>query len=128
MMTETVRISKRGRDQLIKLKKITGIENWNILCRWALCKSLSEPSPPMNYDYSEMSNIEMTWRTFGGKHSEIYEMIIKQKAIKDLKDPTPDMIAQYFKNHLHRGIAALSTGKRLTHIGDLLKLVQSEIR
>jgi DNA sulfur modification protein DndE len=33
---ETVRISKQGRDQLIKIRRQTGIENWNIICRWAL--------------------------------------------------------------------------------------------
>jgi DNA sulfur modification protein DndE len=128
MITETVRISKRGRDQLIKLKKVTGIENWNILCRWAMCVSLTEATTPMNYDSSEMSNIEMAWRTFGGKNAAIYEALIQKQARNNMEDPTPEMISQFFRNHLHRGIANLSTGKRIAHIGDLLKLVQSEIR
>jgi DNA sulfur modification protein DndE len=127
MIIETVRISKRGRDQLIKLKRKTGIENWNIICRWALCVSLTEATTPMNYDSSEMSNIEMTWRTFGGKNADIYEALIQLQASSDMQDPTPEMVSQFFRNHLHRGIAALSTGKRITHIGDLVNMAQSEV-
>ena len=41
-----VRTSKTAKEQLIKLKRITKIENWNILCRWALCRSLAEPTIP----------------------------------------------------------------------------------
>jgi DNA sulfur modification protein DndE len=126
MITETVRISKRGRDQLIKLKRKTGIENWNIICRWALCVSLTEATTPMNYDSSEMSNIEMTWRTFGGKNADIYEALIQLQVRNDLEDPTPEMISKYFRNHLHRGIASLSTGKRISNVSSLVRLVNEK--
>ena len=41
-MIETVRISEKGKTQLITLKRRTGIQNWNVLCRWAFCISLKE--------------------------------------------------------------------------------------
>ena len=44
MIVESIRISKSGRDQLITLKRRTGIENWNVICRWAFCASSAEPS------------------------------------------------------------------------------------
>lgn len=122
MITETVRISQRGRDQLIKIKRMTGIENWNIICRWALCDSLSESTPPMSYESQEMSNIEMTWRTFGGMDADIYEALVKFRAEQDLNEPSKEELAKYFKNHLHRGIASLSTGKRIQSIRDLLDI------
>ena len=43
---ERVRLSKSAEDQLNKLKRSTKIKQWNILCRWALCRSLAEPSIP----------------------------------------------------------------------------------
>ena len=64
MSIETVRISQRGKDQLVKLKRITGIRNWNVLCRWALATSLADPTVPLVRDVKTDSNIEMTWRTF----------------------------------------------------------------
>ena len=61
MAVEHVRISQDARDKLIKLKRVTGIKNWNVLCRWGLCASLAETSrwtailgiavqPPTNAD------------------------------------------------------------------------------
>ena len=44
MSLETVRLSQRGKEQLIKLKRVTGIKQWNVLCRWALCVSLADPT------------------------------------------------------------------------------------
>ncbi len=42
---DRVRISQAAKDQLIKLKRVTKIDQWNILCRWAFCRSLAEPTP-----------------------------------------------------------------------------------
>ena len=42
---EVVRVSEVSRLNLIALKKRTGIENWNILCRWGFCLSLADRSP-----------------------------------------------------------------------------------
>ena len=36
----------QAKEQLIRLKTRTGIPQWNILCRWAFCLSLAEPTPP----------------------------------------------------------------------------------
>ena len=44
MPIETIRVSEQARDQLLSLRKATGIAQWNILCRWAFCHSLQNPS------------------------------------------------------------------------------------
>lgn len=46
MIIKQVRLSQQAKDQLSRLKGKTGIKNWNILCRWALCYSLSEKTLP----------------------------------------------------------------------------------
>ena len=37
MSIKQVRLSNQAKEQLIRLKTRTGIQQWNILCRWALC-------------------------------------------------------------------------------------------
>ncbi|MGB8699650.1 MAG: DNA sulfur modification protein DndE, partial [Thermosynechococcaceae cyanobacterium] len=64
---ERVRISQAAKDQLIKLKRVTKIDQWNILCRWAFCRSLVEPTPPSPVAIPADSNVEMTWQVFGGE-------------------------------------------------------------
>ena len=41
-LPNSVRVNQQAKDQLIKLKRITGIKQWNVLCRWALCLSLAQ--------------------------------------------------------------------------------------
>ena len=41
-----IKLSQTAKDQLLKLKRLTKIEQWNILCRWAFCRSLAETAPP----------------------------------------------------------------------------------
>jgi len=72
MSIKQVRLSNQAKEQLIRLKTRTGIQQWNILCRWALCLSLKEKTPPTPIDIPADSNVEMTWQVFGGEHNELY--------------------------------------------------------
>ena len=47
MIVKHFKLSQPEKDRLIRIKAKTGIQNWNVLCRWALCWSLSEPSIPV---------------------------------------------------------------------------------
>jgi len=106
MMIETVRISEKGKQQLTQLKRKTGIDQWNILCRWALCTSLAEPSKPPKEEIPTDSNVQMTWKTFAGQHEIIYASLLRQRMIDD-KLPLEDT-PQWFRVHLHRGISYLN--------------------
>jgi DNA sulfur modification protein DndE len=118
MITETVRVSEKGKQKLIHLKRKTGIENWNILCRWALAKSLEEPSIPPEEEIESFSNIEMTWKTFGGKHADLYEAVFRERMHRD---GIPDAdIYKWFTIHLHRGISYLNG-----NTNDLIQLFPS---
>lgn len=103
MSIETVRISEKAKRQLSAVKQKTGIEHWNVLCRWAFSLSLADESVPSPATIPLDSNVEMSWRTFGGEHHEIYLALLKNRCHKDGK---PDLAGQ-FKLHLHRGIAIL---------------------
>lgn len=111
MSLETVRISEKAKRQLINVKQKTGIEHWNVLCRWAFCLSLADETPPSPANIPLDSNVEMTWRTFGGEHHEIYLALLKHRCQKDKGMCSDEAINNLFKLHLHRGISMLSTQK-----------------
>ena len=66
---EIIRLSEKAKQQLLHLRRKTGIDRWNILCRWAFCLSLSEPSKPQDIDIKLDSNVEIIWRVFTGAGS-----------------------------------------------------------
>lgn len=121
-MIETVRVSEKARTQLITLKRRTGIQNWNVLCRWALCLSLSEKSEPPKEDIPADSSIEMTWKTFSGGEEELYLALIKLRAYKAGLPLEKDALNSYFRLHLHRGLSYLVGNPKLLKIEDLIRL------
>ena len=122
MIIKQIKLSQQAKDQLIRMKSKTGIQNWNVLCRWAFCLSLSEPSSPTDIEIPADSNVEMSWHVFGGDHHEIYEALIKQRCIDDGLGDDPIIVAKYFRLHLHRGISYLSATNYIKSCSDLLKL------
>lgn len=105
MIVETIRVSEKAKIQLLTLKRRTGIQNWNVLCRWALLTSLAEKTVPPYEDIQTDSNIEMNWKTFAGTLDEAITAVVLERAHRDRVDPA--YIADFFKLHLHRGIAYL---------------------
>lgn len=126
MPLEHVRVSEKARDQLIKLKRVTGIPHWNVLCRWALCVSLAEPSLPSPVKIPTDSSVDMTWKVFGGSYEEVYLGLLKQRCEQDGLGSSDDVLATQFRLHLHRGIAYLASDKRLKTIADLLQRAMFE--
>lgn len=122
MVIEHVRVSNDAKDQLIRLKRLTGIKHWNVLCRWALCVSLAEPSKPAPSRVLADSNVEMSWRVFGGRYADIYWAILKERCISDGLQTDDETLAQQFRLHLHRGISYLAGYKDLRKIDDLNSL------
>jgi DNA sulfur modification protein DndE len=111
MNIETVRISEKAKRQLINVKRKSGIEHWNVLCRWAFCLSLAEKTPPSPAKIPLDSNVEMSWRTFGGEHHELYLALLKHRCYTDNKDLNEENLTRQFKLHLHRGIGMLASNK-----------------
>ena len=72
MSIDHIRLSQVAKEQLIKLKRHTGIKHWNILCRWGFCLSLAEDSIPVDAQILAASNVEMSWKVFGGPDHELY--------------------------------------------------------
>lgn len=116
---ETVRISKQGKDQLQKIRKQTGIEHWNALCRWAFCVSLREQKVPTVYAEKLDGGVEMTWKVFAGDQSEIYAALTYFRANQDGFPATPEGHASCLRAHLHRGLGYLASGNNTRSLPDL---------
>lgn len=104
---ETVRVDERAKTQLSTLKRRTGLKNWNVICRWALCASLAEPSPPPAQGSGEMSNVEMSWHTFAGRRDELFIALVAARCERDGLGTERETLAEQFRLHLQRGLSYL---------------------
>jgi DNA sulfur modification protein DndE len=120
---DRVKLSQTAKDQLTKLKRITKIDQWNILCRWAFCRSLAEPAPPSPVPLRLDSNVEIAWRVFGGDIADILALALKQRCHNNGLGTDPDTLKTQFNLHLHRGIGYLAGDPDLDSIEKLTALV-----
>ncbi|MFE6530134.1 DNA sulfur modification protein DndE [Streptomyces rochei] len=120
MSLETVRLSQTAKEQLIWLKRNTGLTQWNELCRWALALSLRDPSTPLVKDITTDSNVEMTWKTLTNPYGDIYLALLKQRCLADGQEPTDEAVAKTLTIHLHRGVGYLAGRSDLRSIEQLV--------
>ncbi|MFM5182157.1 DNA sulfur modification protein DndE [Aeromonas veronii] len=115
-MIDSIRLSEKAKQQLILIKRKTGIENWNVLCRWALLISLAENTSPPYEDIATDSSIDISWKVFTNEFNELISTLLKESFHND---STYHDFNVYFKLHLHRGISFLNSNVSL--IDDLYK-------
>ncbi|MBM4694353.1 DNA sulfur modification protein DndE [Prescottella equi] len=126
MPLEHIRLSQGARDQLITLKRRTGIAHWNVLCRWALCRSLAEPTVPPTIKLVTDSNVEMSWRVFAGNHGDVLWALVRFRCHRDGFSLDEESVANQFRLHLHRGIGYLIGDTRSSDIEGLVRLALTE--
>lgn len=126
MGIEHIRLTQTGRDQLITLKRRTGITQWNILCRWALCRSLAEPAVPPTAKLVYDSNVEMTWRVFAGEYGDYLWALMRYRCHVDGLPLNDETVGQQLRLHLHRGIGYLVGDPKVTDIVGLVSLAVGE--
>ena len=122
MIVKQIRLSNRAKERLSRLKGKTAIKNWNVLCRWAYCYSLKENTIPTPENIDADSNVEMSWYTFAGEYSDLYEALIITWCKKMDISTDKDTMAKYIKMHIERGISYLSGTNFIRELDDLLRL------
>lgn len=75
--TDAIRLTQADRDRLIRIKRATGIESWNILCRWALIIGLRENQNKALEPEESRNALEIKWDTFAGSESRLYNCLIE---------------------------------------------------
>lgn len=123
MVIDRIRLTAAAKNQLIALKRKTGMEHYNALCRHAFCLSLANPSVPPREAFNFNGGIDIDWRTFTGGHEVLYlNLLLQRMYVDDL--PFDEVIArQILAQHLHRGLSYLSSRKE----DDLLLALSSEL-
>ncbi|WP_071754713.1 DNA sulfur modification protein DndE [Burkholderia ubonensis] len=106
-MIERIKLTAAARNQLSTLKRRTGIEHNNAICRHALCISLANPSVPPEEELSFAGGIEIDWRTLTGGQEGLYHNLLAIRLMSEGKRVTHEAIKQVFVQHVHRGLAYL---------------------
>ncbi|MGC6455109.1 MAG: DNA sulfur modification protein DndE [Coraliomargaritaceae bacterium] len=117
---ENIRLPQQAKDQLSKLKRVTGIEQWNILCRWALALSLAESNHPPKNKPATDSSIDINWKTFSGDKGAIYYALLVDRCKKEGMEIKTDNLTWLLRRHLVRGIGYLTARRELKSIDGLL--------
>lgn len=123
---ENIRLSERAKIQLLTMKRRTGIQHWNVLCRWALALSLAKDTCPPDENIPSDSSVEMTWKTFTGGDEALYWGLIVARAEVDQVSMEKNALWHYFRLHLHRGISYLVGTNGAQSLEDLVRLALTE--
>jgi DNA sulfur modification protein DndE len=126
MSLKQIRLSVQAKEQLIRLKTRTGIQQWNILCRWAFCLSLRQSAPPTVVDIPADSNVELSWQVFAGDAHEVYLALLKERCVQDGLGTSDEVLAKQFRLHLHRGIGYLAAPHAIRSLADLIRLAMED--
>ena len=122
MSLKLFRLSAQAKEQSTRVKTRAGIKNWNVICRWAFCLSLAEPTPPTPFEIPADSNVELTWEVFGGDAHELYHAVLLERCIRDGLEISPESLSRQFRLHFLRGIGYLATPNKIRSISDLATL------
>ena len=122
-LVEIVRLGPLTKNRLMTLKRRTGIDNWNILCRWAFCLSLQESDPVGDRHDESGISIEMTWKTFAGEVPELYDALLTQRTIEEGADRDTSTASILLRRHISRGVSRLVGMPGLDDITGLLAIV-----
>lgn len=109
VIIDRVKLSAAAKQQLSTLKKRTGIEHHNVICRHALCASLANESkvPDENIQFS--GGLEIDWATFAGESADALLNLLICRAFLDDHDCGPANIRRTLTCHVHRGLGYLAS-------------------
>ena len=117
---DLLRTSASVRNSLTRIKTITGIPNWNIICRWAFCLSLKQTSLPREVD-EKLDGIEINYDTLVGKNKSIYTQLLINNLASHKVEIDKKNLTKYLYAHVNRGVNIIYTNK-IKDISGLMSL------
>lgn len=102
-MIDRIKLTAAAKNQLITIKRRTGIDHYNSICRHALCISLSGSSELVVEKLNFSGGLEIDWNTLTGGHEDLYINIVRA-SLKD-KNMTGDALRETVIAHIHRGLS-----------------------
>jgi len=110
---DTLRTTSNIKNILVRLKSITGVQYWNVVCRWALCTSLKQSTLPRLIE-EKLDGVEIDYDVFVGKNKIIYTQLLLNNLKKHNVELTKDNISKYLYAHVNRGVSILYNYKMKT--------------
>ena len=117
---DVLRTSTNVKNSLTRIKTLTGIPNWNIICRWALCLSLKQTSLPREVE-EKLDGVEIDYDTLVGKNKSIYTQLLINNLVTHNVAVDKKNLTKYLYAHVNRGVNIIYTNK-LKDISGLLSL------
>ena len=117
---DILRTSSNVKSSLTRIKTITGISNWNIICRWALCLSLKQTSLPREVE-EKLDGVEIDYDTLVGKNKSIYTQLLINNLVTHNVAVDKKNLTKYLYAHVNRGVNIIYTNK-LKDISGLFNL------
>jgi DNA sulfur modification protein DndE len=119
---EAIRLSKSDRDRLNKIKRNTGLESWNTICRLALLLGLHAREGAAISSHEKRDAIEIKWDTFAGRWADFYTGLIllsHSKLPKKLKIS----LSEFTHTRIEHGILIMSKAGVLDQPSKLKNLI-----
>ena len=120
---DILRTSMNVKNSLTRIKSITGISNWNILCRWAFCLSVKQTSLPREVE-EKLDGIEIDYDTLVGRNKFIYTQLLINNLVSHKEEINKKNLTKYLNAHVNRGVNIIYTNK-LKDISGLMALINS---
>ena len=118
MSFNKIRVSANVTKILSIIKGRTGLTP-NIICRLALCLSISDPALP-SMKITDSLGQEFNRYTLLGEMDSFFISILKERLVKDGLDAEKELINQ-FRAHLERGV--VMTYARIKDLSDIYDLI-----
>jgi len=120
---DILRTSSNVKSSLTRIKTITGISNWNIICRWAFCLSIKQSSLPREVE-EKLDGVEIDYETLVGKNKSIYTQLLINNLVAHNVVVDKKNLTKYLYAHVNRGVNIIYTNK-LKDISGLMAFTNS---
>lgn len=104
---DRIKLTAAARNQLATIKRRTGIEHNNVICRHALCISLANPSIPPEENYVFSGGLEIDWKILTGGKEALYYNLLVTRMHADQIPISEEKVRMTFTQHVHRGLSYL---------------------
>jgi DNA sulfur modification protein DndE len=108
-LIERVRLTAAAKQQLSTLKRRTGIEHYNVICRHALCASLANKTKVPSESLLFNGGLEIDWKTFAGDAETTLTNLLIIRALADAGNAGATAVRATLHSHLHRGLSYLAS-------------------
>ncbi|SFP89391.1 DNA sulfur modification protein DndE [Geodermatophilus dictyosporus] len=116
----SLRLSKQTREQVATLKRRTGIRHMNVLCRWALCRSLLESAPPPAPATDTATEIE--WAVFAGASGLLWWSLLLERSASSGDSLSASEADALLRGHVARGMSYLVGDPTIKDVSSLGRL------